>query len=112
MVDERYAPAPGLNVHLITTCEAAIELLEQRPAHQLWIRTDVSDVHGIWSLIDYFVGEGPWEGRPQIDEIVIFCDQSETGYQTAHELYTLLNPHYKVRNQFVGITTEHFAIHE
>ncbi len=90
VVDGRLTPRFAAT--LLRTCEAAIDLLEDVPVRELWLRHDLPDRTGITTLVEFLVSESPWEGRSQIETIVLFSPSGDGG-----ELKALLQPHYQIR---------------
>ena len=58
----------------LRTCEEAIELLEQTAVAELWLRADLTDSSGVTTLIEFLEMEDQWEGRSQIDTVVVLVE--------------------------------------
>ena len=100
VVDDRYTPLfPSTTVR---SCEEAFEILEDTPVKELWLRHDMFDAVGLDSLIGLLIIEEDWEGRSQIDCIVLFSADGIGG----DEIVERLEDAYPTRK--VAITPEMF----
>lgn len=83
---------PTFPATVMRTAEEVINHLENVPADQLWLSSDLLEADGQESLVEYLVMEVPFEGASQIGTIMLF-GTDETSVQ---DIRTRLSPHYTV----------------